>query len=226
MKNKINVSGRGVDFAKQTGLYQEKKKRRLVMKGAVIALAIAFFAFAGWGGTYFYKLKQENVLAEIKNKIKEEQDSRDYKNLAEILNLASKLNFVGEFSQKQKLWSELFSEIQKKMLPSVYLTDLEGSSQYLMENNDLQNSQTQFIGGVTTDINDNKINLGLVTNSLGEVAKQVIAFKDSDKIKTITIGGISLEDTGLEFSMIIELEPDALEKTIEIREEQSPNEEL
>jgi hypothetical protein len=204
--------GGGIDFAKQTNIYKEKKKKKLVAKGMFFSFLLILFALGIWGGAYSYKFTQEREVTNIKNKISQEKNQRDFDKVAEILDVATRLNFVNQFSQKQKFWSGFLGEIEGKTFPSIYFSSLEGESSYSLKNENSSSAPTAAAVSVNDKNKVGQIKIGMVSSSLNDISKQIIAFKKSDKIESAVVDKISLDDKGLVFLMTLNLSSDALER--------------
>jgi len=204
------VAEKGIDFAKQTNIYKEKKQKKLLMKGMAFSVLVPIIALGMLGSVYFYKVIQEKKVASIEKKIEQERSQRNFNELAEILSVSTKLNFVREFSQKQKFWSGFLGEITGKTFPSIHFTSIEGAFGY-----DIENSATSVASASTSTIarsGEENIVIEMIASSLNDISKQIIAFEKSEKIESITIGDISLEDRGLVFTMTLDLAPTAMER--------------
>ena len=201
------MAEKGIDFAKQTNIYKEKKQKKLLMKGMAFSFLVPIIALGMLGSVYFYKVIQEKKVASIEKKIEQERSQRNFNELAEILSVSTKLNFVREFSQKQKFWSGFLGEITGKTFPSIRFTSIEGAFGY-----DIENSATSVSTSKIARNGKENIVIEMISSSLNDISKQIIAFEKSEKIESITIGDISLEDRGLVFTMTLELEPTAMER--------------
>jgi len=201
------VAEKGIDFAKQTNIYKEKKQKKLLMKGMAFSFLVPIIALGMLGSVYFYKVIQEKKVASIEKKIEQERSQRNFNELAEILSVSTKLNFVREFSQKQKFWSGFLGEITGKTFPSIRFTSIEGAFGY-----DIENSATSVSTSKIARNGKENIVIEMISSSLNDISKQIIAFEKSEKIESITIGDISLEDRGLVFTMTLDLVPTAMER--------------
>ena len=201
------MAEKGIDFAKQTNIYKEKKQKKLLMKGMAFSFLVPIIALGMLGSVYFYKVIQEKKVASIEKKIEQERSQRNFNELAEILSVSTKLNFVREFSQKQKFWSGFLGEITGKTFPSIRFTSIEGAFGY-----DIENSATSVSTSKIARNGKENIVIEMISSSLNDISKQIIAFEKSEKIESITIGDISLEDRGLVFTMTLDLAPTAMER--------------
>ncbi|MEA3273196.1 MAG: hypothetical protein U9Q72_01195 [Patescibacteria group bacterium] len=205
------MAEKGIDFAQQTNIYKEKKQKKLLMKGMAFSFLVPIIALGMLGAVYFYKVVQERRVASVEKKIEQERSQRNFNELAELLSVSTKLNFVREFSQKQKFWSGFLGEITGKTFPSIRFTSIEGAFNYDI-NKSSGASSTSVASSTVAKNKESNVVIEMVASSLNDISKQIVAFEKSEKIETITIGDISLEDRGLVFTMTLVLAPTAMER--------------
>jgi len=190
----------GINFAQQTSLYQEKEKHVAIMKGTVVAVFLLIAVVGAYGGVYFFEKSQVDQLASVNAQIGQEVSSRNYGELAETLDAASRLNFAEEISRRQNSWGQFLTEMNSLLLPSTSITTFDGSASYLPESEAVSDASGMMGTSLTEE---SFINLTLVSKSLEDVSKQVLALKSSPRIQSAIIHGIVLEETGVNFRMDI-----------------------
>ena len=203
--------GRGINFAKQTTLYRKKEEKKKTFKGIAVEITFLILVVVALGAIILYKNDQTGRLADINTKIDEEVNKKDFDKLAKIFDATSRLEFVNKISEKQKFWSGLLQEIQGKMLASVRLKELDGSSIY----NASAATSPALTPGVAQNLaspTDQVLTLSVISPSLSDIAKQIDSFEGSNKVKSVTVGDISLEEGGLNFSLKLTLTPESLDR--------------
>lgn len=197
----------GINFAQQTSLYQEKEKNVAIMKGTVVALFLMFAVAAAYGGVFVYKKAQEGELASVNAALEQERNSRNYNELTEALDIASRLNFTEEISRRQNFWNKFLAEVSGLMLQSMSMTSVDAASPYKLESGA---SQTEAMGVVAEE--ESSLQIALVAKNLEDISKQIVAFNSSPRIEKTVVHGISLDEVGIKFNLDISLSPHALER--------------
>ena len=201
----MTPSGKGINFAAKTNLYRKRESQKAfnkILLGAFLMLLITMLAY---GGVYMFKKKQEKSLENIKLEIQQAKDSRNFTEIAQVLDSVNRLNFVAEMSKNQKMWSPIFHDIEGKMMQSLYIEEFTGKTSFQFENTNEDVLLLSDNGG-----GEEQIELNMISQNLGDISKQTKAFSLSNNFKDISIGSISLEDKGLTFKMTITPKENAL----------------
>lgn len=210
------MANTGINFAHQTSLYKEKEKKEALLKGAVVAIFILVLTVIVYGGVFVYQVSQKLELSKVQEAIQREQSSRNYNELTEALDTASRLNFSSEMSRRQILWSGILSEIQSLMLPSVHVEKIKGMTDFSLESQQ-SNTPAPYLGLVMTDDEMNSVKVDIISQNLSDIAKQIVAFSESERFSDVVIGsssgsGAELEEEGIAVTLQLRLAEHALER--------------
>ncbi|MBU2025484.1 MAG: hypothetical protein ABIC19_02970 [Patescibacteria group bacterium] len=207
------MAQKGINFAQQTTLYRKKERKQALNKNLLICAVLIGLTFVVYGLFNIYKNNQEKELAGLKASIQQEQRSQNFEEIAGLIDTTTRLKFVADISQKQKKWSALFHEIEGKMLRSIRLVAFEGASSYQIQASPDLTAAQQASAASISQMSDNNMKLSIVAPNLSDISKQVVALKESEKIQSVTIETISLEDNGLNLDLNIQLIPQALDRS-------------
>ncbi|MBD3300545.1 MAG: hypothetical protein GF347_04285 [Candidatus Moranbacteria bacterium] len=198
------MAAKGINFAKQTTAYREKKRQKQLMKNMIFGVLMFLIGLGAWIGAYFYKKTVEAELNRTQGKIEKLKEARysgeNLEQVANVVDITTRLNFIGDMAYKQKYWTGFLAELEDRMLKEAYLQSFSGSAQFSREDNTASNQQPD------------SVNIEVVVPTLNEASKQLYSFFESPMIEDVIINELSLEEIGITFEVELILNKDGLSR--------------
>jgi hypothetical protein len=196
------MAKQGIDFSQKTSFYREKEKQKDFLKNSIWAIVVIGIAFGSYVLTMVYNKIQDSKVTEIENKIASVKKNRDYQSISEIVDISSRLNFAGEMSQKQIMWSEVLKIVEDSMMKNSYLESFEGSLNFQSEELEKEIGNDQ----------NNTISLEIISPNLTETAKQIHSFEQLEGILRVTVEEVDIDEKGVNYLVDLEIDQPVVER--------------
>lgn len=173
-----------------TNLVDAKKEVPFPWKGA---LAIAIATLVCWGGAYALDSVNKSQANEIQKNLNSMKSGRDYKKIAYVVDLESRLQSAKEVIKERTNWDNFFQKLEQNTVQEIVFENLEAKK----EDN---SNQIGFSGKGQSESSFYKITLKGKTVGLNNLARQVAAFREGgDKAfaSDVKIQNISLKKTDM-----------------------------
>lgn len=146
-----------------------KEKSSFSDRGSILGLIVLILVLALYGGILFYKKRVTSEIVQIKGEYDQKYNSILAGQAKAVADFQNKLTAAGKLVKQGKNMSENFNIIEKALLPSVYLD----SYRY--------------------DDKNSTITISCVGDNYNIVAKQIMAFKNSDYFSEVVSGKTSFD---------------------------------
>lgn len=154
-------------------------ENRLVYTGITVLILMLILI----GGLYFYKITQEDKMAELDAEIVNIEKDRDKKVEANLLILSKQLSLISTLLDSHIVWSKALGKIESLLQP-----------------------QVQFLS-FSAAVSDNRFEFKALANNYTVVARQMAAFVSDDSIKDMALTNVHVLTSGkLEFTIKLEFD--------------------
>jgi len=209
-----------------TNLIDPKKETPFPWVGILLIIFLNLFCYAG---AFYFKYLNQKKVNELKGQIESVKQGRDYKKIALVVDVESRLANAKIILGQRTDWGKFFAELEKNTLPEVVFNSLEVQKQ-----DQSTNGLSALAGSSTEPLY--LAELRGTTMGIENLSKQVASFggaltdKDKPFAKEVNIEKIDLKKTeteavgegteggkgkALDFSLKVNVNPEILKTDLE-----------